>query len=113
MKKILLGVLLLTAFGANAASMGTNDSGLLRGNVNLECTSKAGDVLEINGYDFPQGIEVQSTFLKLSRVKKEHGMKYYFYTGLMGGSEVFVLGGDKHAIAAKTFSDSVVYDCNE
>ena len=79
MKKLVIALTACASFSAMASNVGTYDSNTMRGNVNLECSTSNGDILEVSGYDFPQNIEIQSDYYSLNQVKKIDGQKVYFY----------------------------------
>lgn len=79
MKRLIIAGLVLCSFGANASNVGVNNSSALRGNVNLECNSPNGDILEVASYSFPQQVQIQSEYLDLKSVKSSQGWKAYLY----------------------------------
>ncbi len=81
MKRLFIGcVLMAIASASNASSVGVSNSNALTGGVNLECSSGAGDVLEVSSNIFPQYLTIQSDNYKLDSVKKSQGWKVYYFT---------------------------------
>lgn len=98
MKKLILALMLAASFNAVASRVGVNNLNSMNGNVNLECTSKNGDVLEVDGqYFFPQSLEIQSGFYQLNKVQKISDGKLYLYKSAYT-SDIFVLGVTKKSV---------------
>lgn len=90
MKKLTIALLACASFNAMASHVGLSDSNSLNGNVNLECTSKNGEVLEVDGELFPKYLTIQSDDYALQNVKNIDGWKVYYY------QDIVVMGGGKN-----------------
>lgn len=112
MKKLIIAAALLAAFNACASNVGIRDLNSMNGNVNLECTSKDGDILEVDGqYSFPQRIEIQSDFYDLYSVKKLPDGKFYVYKESYSSQpKYFALAVTKKEVFIQS-KDNVNYYC--
>lgn len=109
MKKLIIAAVLFASFSASASQAGINNSDSLQGDVNLECTSSSGDILEVDGLTFPKYLTIQSDSYALDGVKKLSIGKVYFYKAIIGNAYALIVNG--HHISMQDRNDEV-FECS-